>query len=65
MGIDMSNYKVVYKDKVWNCININPIIDTSNREDINVGELQVLVLDEKNKIKIIRDNGDEFQFLKI
>ncbi|MGL5153097.1 MAG: hypothetical protein ACRC7N_21260 [Clostridium sp.] len=60
----MSKYKVIYKENVWNCICITPMIDVTRKENVTIGELEVVVLDETNRVKVLLDSGDNFQFIK-
>ena len=63
MGIDMSKYKMIYKNRVYNCISLI-VIHCVNREGESESlKLQVTYINESNRIAIIEDSNDEFQFV--
>jgi hypothetical protein len=62
MGIDMTNFKMIYKDKVYNCLALMTCINLSG-EKLDVKELDVTFINEDNRVEIIRDEAYRFQFI--
>lgn len=64
MGIDMTKYKMIYKDRVYNCISLC-FIECYDliREEGKGTKLKVAYIDENNRLQEIEDNKDEFQFI--
>jgi hypothetical protein len=62
MGIDMTNFKMIYKDNVYNCLALMACIDLSG-EKPKVKELEVTFINEENRVEIIRDEAHRFQFI--
>ena len=65
MGIDMNGYKVIYRNEVYNCINI--ALDLSGTAETGFAKpkfLEVIVINKDNLITIIRDEAWTFQFVK-
>lgn len=58
MGIDMSAFKMIYKDKVYNCLNIMP-----SWTDDKVGQLEIFYINEDNRVTFIIDDVSKFQFI--
>lgn len=58
MGIDMSTYKMVYQNKVYNCISLM-IYWTDSKID----KLQVFYIDADNRVAYITDNASTIQFI--
>lgn len=63
MYVDMSNYKVIHKNRIYKCLSLMYIEchNAITREQcIN---LKVIYIDENNRIQKIEDNKDNFQFV--
>lgn len=58
MGIDMTDYKMIYKDIVYKCLTINPYW-----VDGKIIELDTFYIDENNRVALIKDKVSEFQFV--
>ncbi|MSU01914.1 hypothetical protein [Tissierella pigra] len=58
MGIDMTGYKMIYKDTVYNCLSI-AIFWKENK----ITELDAFYLNEENRVATLRDDVNEFQFI--
>ena len=69
MGIDLSRFKVVYKDKVLNAVSLQDVwyFKDTDYDDINKKPefIEILVINENGNIEAIRDESWEFQFLPI
>lgn len=70
MGIDMRGYKVVYKERVYNALNMewewddNPQ-DEEQEEEIGKPEfLTVVVINEDNEVRLLHDKTFMFQFVR-
>ncbi len=66
MGIDMSNYMMIYKERVYNVINIMPTLEVNDRE---VGTKKVKMIDaatinEDGELVIINDEAWMFKFVR-
>lgn len=61
MGIDMSAYKMVYKDRVYNCLSM--MITWGGNDPNDVQALEVVYIDNNNRIAIVKDQTTEFQFI--
>jgi hypothetical protein len=67
MGIDMSNYKMIYKDQVYNVVGIIPgfsNVDFSINGIKKPSTLEATIIDEDGEIKIIRDEAWMFKFVR-
>lgn len=60
----MSNYRVLYKDVIWNCISLIIISEHISNNELKTKALEVVVVDETNRIKVLKDDADNFQFIK-
>lgn len=60
MGIDMSDYKMVYKDKVYNCKSLVIV----KYDEQGAGILEVVYLDDENRVAFLNDDIDKFQFIR-
>ena len=59
MGIDMSAYKMIYQDKVYNCVNMEAYwVDEQVVEHI-----RVFFINEDNRITMAMDEVSKFQFI--
>ena len=68
MGIDMSNYKMIYKDQVFNVINIMMttefLSNIAEEQEVKVTNIEATYIDENGEIKIIRDEATMFKFVR-
>lgn len=65
MGIDMSNYKMIYNDRVYNVVGIIPTLDFSEGNGFKkVKFIEVSVIDEDGELKIIYDEAFMFKFVR-
>ena len=64
--MDMSNYKMIYKDQVFNVVNIMPTIKYP--EGVNpIGKvtfIEATYIDENGELKIINDEAWCFKFVR-
>jgi hypothetical protein len=69
MNIDLSRFKVVYKDKVLNALSLQDIYfpDSADFEDIHKKPnlIEILVINEDGNIEAIRDKAWMFQLIPI
>lgn len=66
---DLSKYKVIYDDKVLRALTLVGI-EFSEKQDMNEitkipSMLEILIIDEDGRIKVIRDKENKFQFIPI
>ena len=69
MGIDMGNYKMIYKDQVFNVVGIIPTIDyngeTGDCNGIRKAKfIEASVIDENGELAIIHDEASMFKFVR-
>ena len=66
MGIDMSNYKMIYKEQVFNVLSI-VLFFNQNSEEKKVNKptfIEAAYIDESGEIKTIKDEAWTFQFIR-
>jgi hypothetical protein len=62
MGINMTNFKMVYKDNVYNCLSMMPTLDgTIGNSKVNF--LEVIYIDSDNRVNVVYDEVFMFQFI--
>lgn len=66
---DLSKYKVIYDDKVLRALTLVGI-EFSEKQDMDEitkrpSMLEILIIDEDGRIKVIRDKENKFQFIPI
>ncbi len=64
-GIDITNFKMIYKDNVYNCLEMMPSIycpepESDKRE---VKFLEVVFINSDNRVEIVNDEAFMFQFI--
>lgn len=66
MGIDMSNYKMIYKEQVFNVVGVFPTINTagSANESPKITFIEASYIDENGELKIVRDEAWCFKFVR-
>lgn len=57
--MDMTNYKMIYKNKIYNCLQL--FIRKGTIEKIE--EIEVIYLNEENRLTNVVDKAEEFQFV--
>lgn len=69
MNIDLSRFKVIYRDKVLNALSL---MEISFDENVNFDDIrkkpkfiEVLVINEDGNIEALRDEAWMFQFIPI
>lgn len=73
MGIDMRGFKVVYKERVYNALNMNwqwgrdtpPEIEAEEKGIAKPKFLTVVTLNEDGEVILLHDEACMFQFLRI
>ena len=66
MGIDMSNYKMIYKDQVFNVINIMPTFGSPTETSViqKPHFIDALAIDEDGELKMFHDEAFMFKFVR-
>lgn len=64
-GINMTNFKMIYKDNVYNCLEVVPQIyfpepESDKRE---VKFLEVVFINSDNRVEVVNDEAFMFQFI--
>lgn len=63
--IPMTDYKVIYQNVIYNVLAILPFYNWNIEESKNeLTQLEVMYLDEENRIVMIKDEVEEFQFIR-
>lgn len=72
MGIDMRGFKVVYKERVYNALNMcwryndtPPEIEAEEKGIVKLKFLTVVTLNEDGEVILLHDEACMFQFLRI
>lgn len=65
MGIDMRGFRVIYKNVIYNAINIMPFLGNTPNQAQEPEKLEVWVLNADGVVTILRDNITAFQFVRI
>lgn len=71
MGIDMRGFKVIYKERVYNALNMNwewnedPEQEARERGMATPKFLTVIILNEDGEIRLLHDETFMFQFIRI
>ena len=68
MGTDMRGFKVVYKERVYNALEMVCEFGEEARKETGESEpkfLTVLVLNEDGNVKMLEDEAFMFQFMRI
>lgn len=72
MGIDMRGFKVVYKERVYNALNMDwrwdntpPEIEAEEKGIAKPKFLTVITLNEGGEVIVLHDESCMFQFLRI
>ncbi len=66
MRIDMSNYKMIYQDQVFNVISIMPTVDFDNSKPhpTKIKFINATVINENGELAIIDDEAWMFKFVR-
>lgn len=71
MGIDMRGFKVIYKERVYNALNLNwewgenPEAEAREKGMAKPKFLTVVILNEDGEVRLIHDETFMFQFIRI
>ncbi|EOS40565.1 hypothetical protein C808_00620 [Lachnospiraceae bacterium M18-1] len=72
MGIDMRGFKVVYKERVYNALNMDwrwgdtsPEVEAEEKGIAKPKFLTVVTLNEDGEVIMLHDESCMFQFLRI
>ena len=66
MGIDMSNYKMIYKEQVFNVVGVIPTFNAagSANESPKIKFIEASYIDENGELRIVRDEAWCFKFVR-
>lgn len=69
MSIDLSRFKVIYRDKVFNALSLEKVFFD---KDVNFDDIrkkpkfiEILVINEDGNVEALRDEAWMFQFIPI
>lgn len=63
--IPMVDYKMIYQNVIYNILAVLPYYNWNIEEQKNeLTQIEVMYLDEENRMVIIKDEAKEFQFIK-
>jgi hypothetical protein len=65
MGLDMSNFKMIYKDQVFNAVSVIPNIDF-NPENVGFKKpkfIEAWYINEDGELAVIHDEAWRFKFV--
>lgn len=65
MPINMTDYRMILRGRVYNVLQIVPVTKFENGDDEpTVKYIEAVYIDEDGSIKILRDEPQYFQFLR-
>lgn len=65
MGIDMSNYKMIYKEQVFNVVGVIPTFYTESADEApKIQFIEASYIDENGELRIVRDEAWCFKFVR-
>ncbi|BCK01426.1 hypothetical protein [Anaerocolumna chitinilytica] len=65
MPIVMTDYKMVYKDQVFNALSIRPIVDSNLKNGKRiVNFIEAMYINEDGEVEIIEDEAWCFKFVR-
>ena len=56
----ITDYKMIYENRVYNVISITPSIDGTPE----IVDVEVIYIDEDNNLQIVIDRVDKFKFIR-
>lgn len=62
MGVDMTKFKMIYKNKIYNCLSMMTCVGISEEKHV-IKELEVIFINDENRVDIIQDEANMFQFV--
>lgn len=67
MGMDMTDYKMIYKDQVFNVIAVS--IECApgqqyEKENTKIELIEAVYIDENGELKVVRDEALMFKFVR-
>lgn len=65
-GVNMSDYNIIYNNRVYNCLSMNReiIFDNDNKPNPIPERILVTYLNEDNRVRILEASADEIQFIR-
>ena len=64
MGIDMSNYRMIYKEQVFNVVSIMPTIGPGDNSTRKIENIDAIILSDSGELVRINDEASMFKFLR-
>lgn len=71
MGIDMRGFRVIYKERIYNALNMNWVWGENQEEEAREKGMAkpkfitVIILNEDGEIRLLHDETFMFQFIRI
>lgn len=63
MGIDMTNFKMIYKDQIYNCLTMFHCSEHGEDNKLKLIWLEVTFINTENRVEIVKDDVSKFQFI--
>jgi hypothetical protein len=65
MPIQMTDFKMIYKEQVFNVLSINPILDgMAEQNKFKIKFIQAMYINEDGEIRMIEDEAWCFKFVR-
>lgn len=65
MGIDMSSYKMIYKDIVFSVVTVMPFMESETVDSpLKVKRIEVIFVNEDGELGVIEDERSAFKFVR-
>lgn len=67
MGMDMTDYKMIYKDQVFNVIAVSIECGPSQqyeKENTKIEFIEAVYIDENGELKVVKDEALMFKFVR-
>ena len=63
MGIDMTGFKMIYKDQIYNCLAMFHCSECCDDNKPKIVYLEVTFINLENRVELVRDDVSMFQFI--
>jgi hypothetical protein len=63
MSIDMTNFKMIYKEQVYNCLSMMVGWECNEPGKPKVKFLEVVYINSDNRVEMVNDEAFMFQFI--
>lgn len=65
MGIDMSNYKIIYKDIVYSAVSFLPYMTHATVDgEVKIDEVEIIFINQDGELDVIRNKVSAFKFVR-